>query len=54
MYQRMSVGLDVHARSVVGCGLDPETSEVLQRRLTPGRDEIRDWIRSLPAPAVAV
>ena len=25
-----------------------------QRRLTPGRDEIRDWIRSLPAPAVVV
>ena len=29
------VGLDVHARSVVACGLDGETGEVLERRLTP-------------------
>jgi len=27
--------LDVHARSVVACGLDGETGEVLERRLTP-------------------
>ncbi|MGB2919126.1 MAG: IS110 family transposase, partial [Mycobacterium sp.] len=33
--QRTSVGLDVHARSVVGCGLDGETGEVFQRRLSP-------------------
>ena len=32
---RTSVGLDVHARSVVGCGLDGETGEVFERRLTP-------------------
>jgi DNA-binding CsgD family transcriptional regulator len=49
-FQRTSVGLDVHARSIVGCGLDRETGEVFQRRLTPSRDEVRDWIRSLPAP----
>jgi transposase len=53
-FQRTSVGLDVHARSVVGCGLDRETGEVFQRRLTPSREEVRDWIRSLPAPAVVV
>jgi hypothetical protein len=46
-FQRTSVGLDVHARSVVGCGLDRETGEVFQRRLTPSREEVRDWIRSL-------
>ena len=51
---RTSVGLDVHARSVVGCGLDRETGEVFQRRLTPSREEVSDWIRSLPAPAVVV
>ena len=53
-FQRTSVGLDVHARSVVGCGLDRETGEVFQRRLTPTREEVGDWIRSLPAPAVVV
>src|ERR1700739_4018251 len=52
--QRTSVGLDVHARSVVGCGLDRETGEVFRRRLTPSREEVRDWIRSLPAPAAVV
>ena len=53
-FQRTSVGLDVHARSVVGCGLDRGTGEVSQRRLTPSREEVGDWIRSLPAPAVVV
>ena len=33
--QRTSVGLDVHARSVVACGLDGDTGEVFQRRLSP-------------------
>ena len=51
---RTSVGLDVHARSVVGCGLDRETGEIFQRRLTPSREEVCDWSRSLPAPAVVV
>jgi len=32
----MSVGLDVHARSVVGAALDGATGEVHRRRLTPG------------------
>ncbi|MFE7423343.1 IS110 family transposase, partial [Rhodococcus sp. NPDC057529] len=35
MSQRTSVGLDVHARSVVACGLDGETGEMFERRLTP-------------------
>ena len=48
---RTSVGLDVHARSVVACGLDGETGEVLERRLTPNHSEVLEWIRSLPGPA---
>jgi transposase len=48
--QRTSVGLDVHARSVVACGLDGETGEVFERRLTPQHGEILAWIRTLPAP----
>ena len=52
--QRTSVGLDVHARSVMACGLDRETGEVFEQRLTPSHDEIAAWIRSLPGPAAAV
>ena len=48
---RTSVGLDVHARSVLGCGLDGETGEVFERRLIPDHREILAWVRSLPGPA---
>jgi transposase len=48
--QRTSIGLDVHARSVVGCGLDGDTGEVFQRRLCPDHREVLEWIGSLPAP----
>ena len=47
---RTSVGLDVHARSVVACGFDGETGEVFERRLTPQHGEILAWIRNLPTP----
>src|SRR3954449_6303844 len=48
---RTSVGLDVHARSVVACGLDGQTGELFERRLTPDHAEIICWVRSLPGPA---
>lgn len=48
--QRTSIGLDVHARSVAGCGLDGQTGEVFQRRLSPDPAQIREWITSLPQP----
>lgn len=51
--QRTSVGLDVHARSVVACGLDRETGEITERRLTPDHREILDWIGALPGPVAA-
>ena len=50
---RTSVGLDVHARSVVARGLDRQTGELFERRLTPEHEEILEWIRSLPGPAAA-
>jgi transposase len=53
-YQRTSVGLDVHARSVVACGLDGDTGELFERRLTPDHGEIIDWIRALPGPVAVV
>lgn len=49
---RTSVGLDVHARSVVACGLDGQTGELFERRLTPDRGEVAAWIEGLPGPAV--
>ena len=48
--QRTSVGLDVHARSVVACALNGDTGEVFQRRLTPDRGEIVAWLSDLPGP----
>jgi transposase len=45
-----SVGLDVHARSVVACGVDGRSGELFERRLTPEHGEIVSWIRSLPGP----
>ncbi len=48
--QSPSVGLDVHARSVVACGLDGDTGEVFERRLTPNHQDILEWLRSLPGP----
>jgi hypothetical protein len=45
-----SVGLDVHARSVVACGLDGRTGQLFERRLTPDHGDIESWIRSLPGP----
>jgi transposase len=43
--QRTSVGLDVHARSVVGRGLDVQTGEVLSARLTPAHEQVIGWLR---------
>ena len=51
---RTSVGLDVHARSVVAFALDRSTGEVFERRLTPNHDEVLEWVRSLPGPAMVV
>ena len=47
---RTSVGLDVHARTVVGCAIDDETGEIHHRRLSPDPAEIAAWIQSLPQP----
>lgn len=51
--QRTSVGLDVHARSVVACGLDGDTGELFERRLTPDHGEIVAWLGDLPGPVAA-
>ena len=52
--QRTSVGLDVHARSVVACGLDGQTGELFERRLTPAPGDVLGWLRGLPGPVAVV
>ena len=48
--ERTSVGLDVHARSIVGCGLDTVTGEVSRRRVCPTFQGVTEWLAELPAP----
>jgi transposase len=48
--ERTCVGLDVHARSVVGCMIDDESGEVVTLRLSPKPEAIVAWVRSLPGP----
>lgn len=48
--ERISVGLDVHAHSVVGAAIDTETGELVSRRLGPEPAGVIWWLRSLSGP----
>ena len=48
--ERTSVGLDVHARSVVAGVLDTVTGELWSLRLPPATDAVLSWVGSLPGP----
>jgi transposase len=48
--ERTSVGLDVHARSVVAAAIDGVTGELFQTRLTPSHEHVRSWLSGLPGP----
>jgi transposase len=50
--QRTSVGLDVHARSVVAAALDGVTGEIHRARLTPAYRDLGGWLDGLPGPVV--
>lgn len=45
-----SVGLDVHAHSIVGAAIDTRTGEVFRQRLGPENGGVIAWLRSLPGP----
>ena len=47
------VGLDVHARSVVGCAIDESAGEMRTQRIGARTDQIVDWVRAQPGPVVA-
>jgi transposase len=48
--ERTSVGLDVHARSIVAGVLDGQTGQVWSMRLPPATEAVLSWVRSLPGP----
>jgi transposase len=48
--ERTSVGLDVHARSVVAAAIDGVTGELIQTRLTPSHEHIHSWLAGLHGP----
>jgi transposase len=48
--ERTSVGLDVHARSVVAAAIDGVTGELFQSRLTPSHGHVASWVQDLPGP----
>ena len=50
---RTSIGLDVHARSVVAAAIDGETGEVFRQRLSPDYGQIEAWVQGLPHPVKA-
>ena len=49
-----SVGLDVHARSVVAATIDGVTGEVFRARLTPAYEDVVGWVRRLPGPSATL
>jgi transposase len=52
--ERTSVGLDVHARSVVAAAIDGRSGEVFRARLTPAHAEVIEWVGKLPGPCAVV
>src|SRR6188508_693246 len=48
--ERTSVGLDVHARSVVACAIDGLTGEIHKARLSPDHGDVMAWLMRLPGP----
>jgi hypothetical protein len=49
-----SVGLDVHARSVVAAAIDGQTREVCEGAAPPSHTEVLEWIGKLPGPCAVV
>ena len=52
--ERTSVGLDVHARSVVAHAMDGVTGEVFMGRLVPGVEPVAGWLAGLPGPVAVL
>lgn len=48
--ERTSVGLDVHARSVVACAIDTVSGELVRARLCPEHGQVLGWLGGLSGP----
>jgi transposase len=48
--ERKWVGLDVHARWVVGCAIDDEACEIHTQPVAPQTDAVVAWVLALPGP----
>ena len=48
--QGTSVGLDVHALSVVAHAIDEESGKIARARLCPNHSEVLGWLHQLRAP----
>ena len=48
--ERTSVGLDVHARSVVAAAIDTATGATRTARLVPSHEVVLGWVNELPGP----
>jgi transposase len=42
--ERTSVGLDVHAGSIVAAAIDGDTGELFKERLVPSKDAVVSWV----------
>jgi transposase len=54
MNQRTYVGLDVHARSILGCAIDGRTGEIKHQRLPSNNAGVVDWVKGLGQPVRVV
>jgi transposase len=54
MFQHTFIGLDVHAVSVVGCALNPDTGELVRMQMDSDPAVVLDWVRRFEPPVKAV
>ncbi|WP_427004580.1 IS110 family transposase [Pseudarthrobacter sp. H2] len=54
MFQHTFIGLDVHAASVVGCALVPDTGELVRMQMDSDPAVVLDWVRRFEPPVKAV
>lgn len=45
MFQHTFIGLDVHAASVVGCALVPDTGELARMQMDSDPAVVLEWVR---------
>ena len=54
MFQHTFIGLDVHAVSVVGCALNPDTGELVRMQIDSDPAVVLDWVRRFEPPGKVV